>query len=230
VDLRLSWRFRDNSVRELKRYLEDYSAELIVVGCLPDIDKDLLESEFKGRFINWRDDAGKLESLFGDRGVKLADIPRKLSDDPVTDDLDIFRKENPGKDVQFIDQFIKMYVAEGCKFECSYCSEILAFPAYHSFPEDQLVAECRRLVEKTGRHEVILIGDSVGEYGSDIGTSLPNLIRKMCAIHPKLQIALQGFNPAHFIRYFNEMNEFIDNGWIRHLQLPFNRLLQSFSN
>ena len=212
--------FRDNSLSEIKRYAKEYESELIVIGCLPDIDRELLEKEFAGRFINWRDDAKQLETYFGSLNKRLADIPRKLGEIPLTDDVDRYKKENPGKDAQFADQFIKLFVAEGCMFKCSYCSEILAFPPFRSFSEEELVCECRKLVNETGRHEVMLLGDSVGDYGYDIGSTLPNLIRKLRTVHPELKIALQGYNPACFVRYFDEMKEFLEKGWIRHMQLP----------
>lgn len=212
--------FRDNSLSEIRRYLKEYRGELIVAGCLPDIDHELLKKEFSGRVLHWKNDEAKLEEFFGSPKKKFSEVPRKMGERPLTDDIDRFRRENPGKDVSFVEQFIKLFIAEGCRFECSYCAEILAFPPYHSFPEDQIVAECKKLVAETGRYDVMLLADSVGDYGCDIGTTLPNLIRKLKAVDPKLRIALQGYNPAHFIRYFDEMKEFLEKGWIRHMQLP----------
>ena len=212
--------FRDNSISEITRYQKEFKAELIVVGCLPDIDRALLEQNFSGRFINWRNDEEQLEKYFGVTYKKLSDIPRKLGEAPLADDIAQFKKENPDKDAQFADQFIKLFVAEGCKFRCSYCAEILAFPPYRSFPENDLVAECKRLVEETNRNEVMLLGDSVGDYGVDIGTTLPHLIRRLRLVLPKIKIALQGYNPANFIRYFDDMKEFLQKDWILHMQLP----------
>ena len=212
--------FRDNSLKEIHRYMNTYKAELIVAGCLPDIDRQLLETEYAGRFFNWRNQEEALEAHFGAAGKKFSDIPRQLSAGPLTDDLDQYRKEHPDKDISFSDQFIKLFVSEGCRFKCSYCSEILAFPRYRSFPEAALIEECKRQVQDTGRNEVVLMGDSIADYGCDTGSTLPQLIRKLKSEIPSLRIALLGFNPAGFIRYFNDMAEFIRNGWIRHMQLP----------
>lgn len=212
--------FRDNSISEIKRYLKEYDAELIVCGCLPDIDKEMLKENFSGRFINWRDDEKKMEQYFGAPNIRLSEIQTPLSENSLCDDVEKFRQENSDKDASFVDQFNKLFVIEGCRFECSYCSERLAFPPCRSFPEDELVEACRVMTEKTSKLEVMLLGDSIGDYGHDIGSSLPNLIRKLKTINPDLKIALQGLNPASFIKYYDEMEGFLHDGDIRHLQLP----------
>jgi tRNA A37 methylthiotransferase MiaB len=94
------------------------------------------------------------------------------------------------------------------------------FPPYHSFTEDSLIEECSRIVKESGKREVILLADSLGEYGKDNGSNLPTLMRKLKKIHPELKIALNNLNPANFIQDFNEMATFLKNGDIRHLNLP----------
>lgn len=212
--------YRDNSLAEIERYQGEFAAELIVAGCLPDVDPELLRKQFQGRVVNWRDDEKKLEEYFGAPGEKLSAIPRMVSERKLHDDVAKFKTENPDKDATFADQFIKLHVAEGCRFECTYCSERLAFPPYHSFPEDELVEACRRVVEATGQLEVMLLGDSIGDYGHDIGSSLPALIRRLKTVHPGLKIAFHGLNPGHFIRFYDDMVEFLRNGDIHHIQLP----------
>lgn len=212
--------FRDNSIAEIKRHQREFRAELIVAGCLPDIDGELLRQHFRGRVIAWREDEQKLEEYFGGGGATFRQIRRAVAEDKVCDDAAVFRALNPDKDAWFGDQFVKLFVAEGCRFQCTYCAERLAFPPYRSVPEDALVEACRRVVEKTGQHDVMLLADSLGDYGHDIGSSLPRLIRKLRGADPALQIALHGLNPADFVRHYADMVEFIRKGDIRHLQLP----------
>ncbi|MDD5473262.1 MAG: radical SAM protein [Candidatus Methanoperedens sp.] len=212
--------FRDNSISEIKRYQKEFKSELIVAGCLPDIDRGLLSEYFSGRIVNWRDDETKMEEYFGITDKRMSEITFNLGEKRLCHDVAKFKKENPNKDASFVDQFTKLFVAEGCRFKCTYCAERLAFPPYKSFPESELVKECRRLVNETGQLEVMLLGDSVGDYGHDIDSSLPNLIRKLKTINPDLKIALQGLNPAHFIKFYDDMVEFLREGDIRHMQLP----------
>ena len=212
--------FSDNSISEIKRYTKQYAAELIVCGCLPDIDEETLRQNFSGRFIRWRNDEKQMEKYFGAPNKKLSDIQWLLSEDSLCDNVENFRKVNTNKDASFVDQFNKLFVVEGCRFQCTYCSERLAFPPCHSFPEEHLVRTCRRMIEETGKLDVILLGDSIGDYGYDTGSNLPNLIRKLKSINPDLRIALQGLNPASFMKFYDQMEDFLRNGDIRHLQLP----------
>lgn len=222
--------YRENSFSEIQRYLDEFDAELIVAGCLPDIDREKFTEKYKGKFINWRDEDKLIEEYFGAPNKKLSEIQRIHGEQYLCDDVVEFKKENPDKDASFIDHFNKIFVAEGCRFECTYCAERLAFPPYRSFPEEELVEACRRLIEETGKKEIILLGDSLGDYGNDIGTTLPSLIRKLKAMDPEIIIALQGLNPAHVIKYYDEFSGFIKNGDIRHMQLPIqsasDRILQ----
>ncbi len=207
---------RNNSLSEILKYTR-YGEKVIVGGCLPDISPELLGKYFKGRIINWRDDEQKL-AIFGSNGFSV--IPLTLTKPRgCNDDL-------PSVGTPYIDRFIQLYVSEGCSFECSYCSEKLAFPRYRSFPEDDIVATCFKEVERSGNKKVVLLADNVGEYGNDTGSSLPTLIWRLSGTIPAIQIGIQGLNPYHFIRFYNDFIEFIKSGLIIHLQIPF----QSASN
>ncbi len=210
---------RDNSMHEIERYKRDYGVRVIVAGCLPDIDPDLLMSRFDGDIVPWRSDSQRLQELFGS-GINPERFRTVFVEANICDDTMKYRRENPDSDATFHDQFVKLLVSEGCEFDCSYCSEKLAFPAYRSFQPDELVKACRDMVDLTGRKEVVLIADSLGDYGCDIGTTLPELVRALVAAIPGVQLALGNLNPASFLRYFDEMKRLICNGHIRHLNLP----------
>ena len=212
--------FLNNSTSVIERYEKNYKGKLIVAGCLPDIAPDILRKHFSGLVINWRDDGHKLEEFFGTASNSAKKFTPVFVEEKLCDDAQKYRQENPGKDASFHDQFIKVVVSEGCNYDCAYCSERLAFPPYRSFPEDQLLSACRRMIEKTGEHNVILLADSLGDYGRDTESSLPKLMRKIKAIHPDVRIALNNLNPASFMAYFDEMIEFVKKGDVRHLNLP----------
>ncbi|MFA5156124.1 MAG: radical SAM protein [Candidatus Omnitrophota bacterium] len=211
---------RDNSIAQLDYYRRNSKAEVIAAGCLPDIAPGLLEKSFPGRVISWRKDKDKFVQVFGHPKIRFAENCRVFVEPPLCEDAAVFRKKHPGKDVTFLDQFVKLVVSEGCGFKCSYCSERLAFPAYRSFPEAALVRMCRAMIKESGKQEVALIADSLGEYGQDIGVSLPSLVRKLAAVSPGLRIALNNLNPGSFLRYKKELSGFIAKGIIRHINLP----------
>ncbi len=212
---------RDNSLTEIDRYLREYHGELVVAGCLPDIDRELLNSQFQGRVIPWRNDREELEKVFGAPNKKLSEIPLVLFKKQLYEDEAVYRKEHPGADVPYVGRYIQLYISEGCIWECTYCSERLAFPPYRSFNEDDIVEACRREVERSGRRQVVFLGDSVGDYGIDTGCSLPNLIRRLHDTVPGIKLALQDFNPYHFLKFYDDMVKFLRGGLVVHLQIPY---------
>lgn len=212
---------RDNSLSEITRYIREYGDKLAVAGCLPDIDQEMLNKHFHGQVINWRDDEKRMAELFGAPNKKLTEIPRVLFKGQLYENETAFKKENPYADVPYIGRFIQLYVSEGCNFECTYCAERLAFPPYRSYPEDEILEACSREVERSGKTAVVLLADSVGDYGCDTGSNLPTLIRRLQQVRPDLKIGLQGFNPSHFLKFYDEIVEFLRSGLIAHLQIPF---------
>ena len=185
---------RDNSLSEIRRYRTEYNEkELVVAGCLPGIIPELLKENFSGRVIEWNGDERKMEELFGCSKMRFKDASNVFVEERICLDAEAYRNANPEKYVTFHDQFLKLLVSEGCVFNCAYCSERLAFPPYRSFPENELVETARKMVEETGQLEVILMADCLCEYGLDIGSNLPSLIRKLLKIHPDLKVALNNF-------------------------------------
>jgi len=211
---------RDYCIEEIKRYQKEFEAEIIVAGCLPDIDPILLQKNFSGRILYWRNDSKLIEDFFECDKVKFEQISPIYVEEKLCDNAQKYREENPTKDAIFHDQFLKLGIAEGCNYECSYCSERLAFPPFRSFPEDDLVEACRNIVNKTQQFEVVLLADNLGDYGIDIDSTFPNLIRKLKNIHPDLKFALNNFNIASFIKYFDDMVEFLQSDSFVHLNLP----------
>ena len=220
---------RDNSLSEIQRYVHEYDTEVIVAGCLPDIDPDLLKNRFAGKIVNWKEDASKLESIFGDK-TKLHDTFSVFIEPKYYDNVALYKKQNPQAEATFYDQFIKLLISEGCNYTCTYCSERLMFPPFKSFSMEVLYNNCKDMVNSTGFTRVALFADSLGEYGKDINTNFPSLLRKLRNIHPELQFVLFNFNPTHFIAFFDEMKELFNESAFFHLNLPIqsasDRILQ----
>ncbi len=210
---------RDVSLDVIRELDAEYDAKLIVAGCLPDIDPKALGENFGGTVIPWKREGELLGAVFGSE-VSIEEIEQTCVEENLCSDLEKFKLENPNTAVTFHDQFIKMVVSEGCSYECTYCSERHAFPAYRSFDEDRLIAECRETIDRTGRRDLILLADSLGEYGKDTGSSLIELIERICAIGEGVRVALNNFNPACFMRMFDPLVKLAGEGKIAHLNLP----------
>jgi len=190
---------RDASLAEVRRLARVRGRRLVVTGCLPDIAPQMLRRQFKGDVVAWRREAKGLAAVFGGRPADVSAVRRVFIEPPLCDDAEAFRRRHKDADVTFADEFVKLVVSEGCGYKCAYCSERLMFPPYRSFPEDALVAAARGLIRKTGSRRIMLLADSLGEYGKDTGSSLPRLIRRLCALRPGVRVALNNLNAADFI-------------------------------
>ena len=98
---------RDNSLSEVQRYQKEYNSEVIVAGCLPDIDPDLLGSSFNGRLINWRDEEQKIEEIWEPDNLKFNQISPVFIEEKKCDDVEQYKIKNPGKQATFYDQFLR---------------------------------------------------------------------------------------------------------------------------
>jgi len=210
----------ENSVSELNRYKSEYPGAIIALGCLPDIDRGLLKNAFKGIIVPWKEEVEFFEEYFHAAPGSFTRCSPVFYENEICRDAAEYRRLYPEADVIFADQFFKLLISQGCPYECSYCTERLAFPPYKSVSEDELVEACRIPVEQQGQRRIMLIGDCIGKYGSDIGSSLPRLIRRLHAKHPQTVYALQNFHPRNFLDFYEDMEYFLKEGWIVHINLP----------
>jgi tRNA A37 methylthiotransferase MiaB len=207
------------SIEKINYYLNHYSQPIIVTGCVPDIDPDCLPQNGRVKIIKWRDDVYGFDRQFQAK-TSLSSFDTIFLEDQVCPNIEKYKKENPTADVTFQDQFVKVVVSEGCIYNCSYCSERLAFPKFRSFDPFELVRRLKIITKTTKVFEAILIADSLGLYGKDIGWSLPDLIFLFKSEIPKLKLALNNLHPVNFLEYESEIINFIKDGTIIHLNLP----------
>ena len=231
ADLVLIWScgFRDDykqyNLETIKTIQELYPDKRIAVtGCLPAIDGKALSDCFNGSVFLWRDEEAFLPEIF-ETSLSLKRLKRKLGEPKRIDDLETYRQLHPDKDASFSDQFAKLYISEGCLFSCTYCSERLAFPAFHSYPESDIIRACRKLID-IGEFDVMLQADSMGHYGTDTGTTLVKLLELLLELHPQLKIGMPNIHPAHFLEFFSFFNDFVQSGRALHLRVP----IQTASN
>jgi len=215
--------YRKNSVNLIYQILELVNIPVIICGCLPHIDPDLLqqlESHKQCVVVPWRDEMKFFSQFIYSDHKPYSSIKPKYVEKKLVEDLASYRKENKKPDRTFSDQFVKLFISEGCSLNCSYCSEKRTFPDYHSYPFHDLINSCSDLIETYNEYHIMLIADNVGEYGLDINYTLPDLILALFELDDKVKVGIQNLNPTYFKRYFDSFTNFIKNDRMLHLRLP----------
>ncbi len=100
--------------------------------------------------------------------------------------------------------YYNIRIAHGCLCACTFCATRFATGTLKSKPEDQIVEEFKSGL-KEGYRIFQLVNEDTGCYGIDIGTTFPNLLRKILAVTGDYQIILIDFNPQWVVKYYDEL-------------------------
>lgn len=85
-------------------------------------------------------------------------------------------------------------IAQGCLGNCTYCITKFARGRLSSYREDELVSEFREMIGN-GTKEILITAQDTACYGRDIGTTLPNLVKKMLETEGDYRIRIGMMNP-----------------------------------
>lgn len=148
---------RLNSLRPIKRANPEKA--LIVMGCFVD-DPALLAQrfDFVDAFFKPSDIAGVLEFV-ARRNGEVKSAPRAA----------------PAHIIEYVP------ISYGCDHHCTYCIVALRRGAQRSRPVEEIAEEVRDLVAR-GAREVVLLGQNVDAYGTDL-PGRPDLADILYAIH-----------------------------------------------
>lgn len=133
-------------------------AHLLVSGCMParygsDLAAELTEVE---RFVPCAEEAdivSIMDDLFG-------------ADAPSTERIDTAEVPyRPLADQSPWTAYVR--ISDGCDRFCSFCTIPYIRGRYHSYPEDQIVADVARKV-RAGVREITLIAQDTGRWGTDL--------------------------------------------------------------
>jgi threonylcarbamoyladenosine tRNA methylthiotransferase MtaB len=111
--------------------------------------------------------------------------------------------------------FVK--VQDGCRYRCSYCIVTLARGEERSRPLEEVVEEVNR-IHRSGINEVVLAGVHLGGYGSDLGSSLFELVAAVLARTTIPRLRLGSLEPWDLPQNFWQL--FDNPRLMPHLHLP----------
>ena len=151
---------------------ENKDSIIVVMGCMIEAHKDYLND--KVSLIIGNKDKSKVVELV-EEYIKNRERKKILYDDFDSTFEDMFI-ENMNEHTR---AFVK--IEDGCENFCSYCIIPYTRGRVRSKNPDKVIEEISLLV-KNGYQEIVLTGIHTGHYGSDIDTSFPELLERICNI------------------------------------------------
>jgi tRNA A37 methylthiotransferase MiaB len=233
-------------LQQLQRY-KRYNADILLVGGLPETDKDAYRKVFNGKTLSHKD-LEKLDQFYPNHAVSIAQINdqntpwrTRFSATPGSflRDLSLIQKTsfsiadfifrhrigeeylilgNP-YDLPTSDVF-RLRISWGCTFNCSYCAIIKATGKLRSKPLQDCVYEFTTGLQ-AGFHMFHVIGVDPAGYGQDCGLTYPQLLHRLCAQDGNYRLRLEAVHPAWLVRYQDELAMLCRHGKIAAISVPF---------
>jgi MiaB/RimO family radical SAM methylthiotransferase len=220
-----------NRISEYEGSKKDHTS-ILFLGCLPKINKDILEYyKFRIEIIEHYD---MLDEIFYSN-IKFNDIEVGYIDKDIYTKLKIpyhngafglflkhaeriFRKNIQKKRIE-------IEICQGCPFQCSYCAmnRSRGKTVVSRVPED-IITDIKTFIKK----DIIinLIADDCGSYGIDMNMDLCSLIYTIYEAFPDNYIDIYYLNPFWLSKFKNRYLELVGKTKITSITIP----VQSGSN
>jgi threonylcarbamoyladenosine tRNA methylthiotransferase CDKAL1 len=176
------------------RELSIGSRKVVVAGCLPKADPEKVRVIDRGMSMIG---PGNLDGLLPTirstlQGETLVSLqPKKLVKTGMP-------RNRFNKTIGIVE------ISSGCLSSCTFCQVKLVKGVVFSYPENEIVDEARRFISE-GAREIWLTSTDNAAYGRDSKTSLPSLIRKVCALDGDFKVRIGMMNPLITDRIFEEL-------------------------
>jgi len=160
---------------------------VVVAGCLPKINRKLLE-QFPVSIVD-TNSIHKLPLAIKSRAIfTSSDHKNKLKMPHCLDDS--------------LTGIIEM--SEGCLSRCSFCGTKNARGDLTSYPIEDIVARVRLLLGH-GKREIYLTAQDTGCYGLDIHSNLVELLREILKIDGDYRLRIGMMNPNYALKMLDEL-------------------------
>lgn len=209
--------------------------ELIVLGCLPQINKERLQEVFQGNTVPTDDISG-----FDD----ILNLPAKISEfenhyvsaEEYSTDPKIsffFRARRFFEKLECLplikvpkilytvpsEKWWCVRCAIGCTGNCSYCGIKNAHGKFKSDPIEKIVREAEAGIKK-GYKEIALTGEDLGGYGCDIKTDLAQLLKEVTSLPGDFEVNIRFIDPYWLIRLIDDLMPIFETGKIKSFCAP----------
>jgi tRNA A37 methylthiotransferase MiaB len=234
---------------EIKRY-KKYKAELIVTGCLPEIEPDNLSKIFKGKIIPINK-ISKLDSYFPENknligNIKDANIPYVTIDE--TKSLDILKLgilKTPilnkifykslnhivtnffGDNYLDFGNILNIPIKDFYVLRISWgCNQNCSYCATKKAIGKHRSKEFLKCIEEfkqaisLGYKNIYIAADDIGAYGQDIGTNFIKLLDEITKYEGDYYIRIEGLNPTYLVKNINDFGRIIKRNKIKSINIP----------
>ena len=184
-------------------------AEINVFGCLVRISPEKVSALSPHRVFT-APDWEQMESLVKHPVVPLNAVP-DVNEFRLKEE---YRLYDPGK------QFILLQT--GCSSNCPFCPHKMGIGGLKSIPSDYVLSQIEQLGKDV--HTICLAGNDTGSYGTDIGTTYPELLKQILDRFD-LPVHLSQVNADWLHVYQEELWPLLTNEKVREFQV----LIQSTS-
>ena len=230
--------------------LKHYKADIVVIGGLPESDKEAYTKIFTGKTLSHKD-LEHIDALFPHHSIKFKDLidcniswltvdettpsgalKKILVRSPLTKKLytmlyDIYFQTTLGKHYLLLsnpfdiptDSIYRIEIARGCSFQCTYCAIRKGIGSFHSKPFATCIDEFEHGLAE-GYTTFYITAPDPGCYGTDQGTSYPQLLDSITSHAGNYQILLDGLNPVWLVRYLKDLIPILKRGNIVALSVP----------
>ena len=243
---------QNESITNIKKLqkMKKKSAKIIVWGCLPKIDPISLKKIYNGPLIGPEESWDFFKNQFNPSNNKEdinantlnnCTMPQEISNkqpskrEKITNLYNYFESRrdwllNVGeKKIVKNRWYIK--IVSGCKNNCTYCSDLLAYKTVKSQPIETIINQFELGLKRGYRH-FHFVGRELGSYGYDIDSTLAQLLEKIIEKFSKnnFKISLINISPNSLIELYPDLQKTLASkkiNWLgSHIQSGSSRILK----
>lgn len=218
--------------------LKKYNGELIIVGCLPEINRKSLNEIFNGKTISTKN-LDEIDKIFPEFKFKFSTIPdanlisssfsgvsliigtkkaKIFSQNCLNLIKNIFIETTKSRFLSSQQFTYFLRIQKGCLGSCSYCSIRKAIGPLKSKPLAVCIEEYKQMINKRYKNFVIL-GDDVGAYGLDIKSTFPELLWSLSKISQGNTTiwSIKELHPKWIVKYESDLLKLVEQNKIKHM-------------
>ena len=203
--------------------------QVIVTGCMPQVQKnDIFAANRNAHLLG----INAIDEL-----TQLIDKVKIYQDNKKDKSIEVFNNSSTTilntNRIRYNSNIHICPISQGCNYECAYCIVRNARGSLKSSDPEMILDDIKKALND-GCREIWITSQDTGQYGDDIGYSLPALLEEICSIPIDFKVRVGMMNPFSIKEHQDKLVEVFHNDKIYKLiHLPIqsasNRILASMN-